>query len=367
MQSQCLTSFFSNLLNKSPRSLWKIKRCQFHATSVACRKKKKGEQKGLKIIKPGNGANLPQPILEPSCKNAIVIGGSEGFGFAAADHLLCKGARAVAIADDDPVQGQIAVKKLCDSYGKNSAYYVPYDLRSDCIVEIGLKEALCKLSVIHIIFNDLDKERLPEKDPSTTARMIRASLSLLGRNHGGPGGIIVSCASIFGFMGWPENPFPVYCNKEPVIEVTQDLAQERSARETGVRLVALCPTNKNFPNLGLSLYPEPTSNKRTNETPICIPESKSHIGTALSYVLAWAETGSTWLVEPPSSVYRVPRQIHFPRKSGEQVDPRIYEHEPCSVRLGPPCVKVTKKCMPTWRQMCRSKKMKEDKSSPKRK
>ena len=27
------------------------------------------------------------------CKNAIVLGGSDGFGFAAADHLLLKGAR----------------------------------------------------------------------------------------------------------------------------------------------------------------------------------------------------------------------------------------------------------------------------------
>lgn len=38
-------------------------------------------------------AELSKPILEPMCKNAIVLGGSNGFGFAAADHLLVKGAR----------------------------------------------------------------------------------------------------------------------------------------------------------------------------------------------------------------------------------------------------------------------------------
>lgn len=73
-------------------SLWKCKRCQFHV-SVARQKKKKSKGDGPKIIIPGNCAESSKPILEPMCKNAIVLGGSDGFGFAAADHLLLKGAR----------------------------------------------------------------------------------------------------------------------------------------------------------------------------------------------------------------------------------------------------------------------------------
>lgn len=39
------------------------------------------------------------------------------------------------------------------------------------------------------------------------------------------GGIIINGTSIIGFMGWPEDPVPIYCsNKEPVAETTMDLA-----------------------------------------------------------------------------------------------------------------------------------------------
>lgn len=60
---------------------------------MARQKKKKSKGDGPKIIIPGNCAESSKPILEPMCKNAIVLGGSDGFGFAAADHLLLKGAR----------------------------------------------------------------------------------------------------------------------------------------------------------------------------------------------------------------------------------------------------------------------------------
>ncbi|XP_076753357.1 alcohol dehydrogenase 1 [Xylocopa sonorina] len=331
MQSRRVTSFFFNLLKKSPRFSRKIECRQFHATSVLRRKKKKSGDDQLKIIKPGNCAPLPTPLLEPSCKNAIVIGGSEGFGFAAADHLLCKGARNVVIADDDPDQGQTAAEKLCNSYGKGRGLFVHYDIKSDCHVQAGLKHALCKLKAVHILFNDLDKERHPSNCPVSTkrengtAKTLRVGLQLLGRNHGGPGGIIVNCASIFGFMGWPQDPYPIYCKKEPVIEITRDFAEEHSVEETGVRLVALCPTNKQFGDIGLPDFPESIPNKQTDRMPICIPSTKYHIGTALSYVLAWAKNGSTWLVEPVISVHQVPRLIHFPETEGGKVDPKIYQ------------------------------------------
>lgn len=41
----------------------------------------------------------------------------------------------VVVADDDPIEGKIAVKKLCDSYGKNRALFVHYDIKSDCHVQ----------------------------------------------------------------------------------------------------------------------------------------------------------------------------------------------------------------------------------------
>jgi hypothetical protein len=36
-------------------------------------------------------------------------------------------------------------------------------------------------------------------------------------------GIIINCASILGFVGWPEKPEPIYCRREPIIETSLDL------------------------------------------------------------------------------------------------------------------------------------------------
>ncbi|XP_017793943.1 PREDICTED: uncharacterized protein LOC108575616 [Habropoda laboriosa] len=361
MLSRRVTSFVSNLLNKSPRSLWKMKRCRFHRADVIRARKKKDED-GPKIVKPGNCVELPKPILEAACKNAIVIGGSEGFGFTAADHLLCNGARNVVLLDEDAVEGQNAARKLCDAHGKNRLLFVHCDIRTACQFEAGLRQALCKLRVIHILFNDLDKERLPSSCSSSkkiernfTAKTIRAGLKILGKNHGGSGGIIINCASIFGFMGWPEAPFPVYCRKEAAIEVTQDFADEHDIEETGVRLVALCPTDKQFCDIGLPDNPDEIPNRIRGKMPECIPKAKYHIGTALDYVLAWAQNGSAWLVEPAISAHQIPRLIHFPENEDEEIDPKVYETEPCTVNIEPPCADTSKACSTPTREKCVAK------------
>ncbi|XP_006560175.1 15-hydroxyprostaglandin dehydrogenase [NAD(+)] isoform X3 [Apis mellifera] len=301
------------------------------------------------------------------CKNAIVLGGSDGFGFAAADHLLLKGARTVVIADHDPEEGRIAVERLCSFHGKNRSYYAHYNIMSDCHSHSSLHDALCKLKVIHIIFNNVDKEKTsnPKIEENTIHKTIRIGLELLGKNNGGSGGIIINCASIFGFLGWPQDPFPIYCNKEPAIEVTRHFAKKYNVETTGVRLVALCPTNKHLRDIGLPIFPDPLPNKTMCELPTCIPHSKYHIGTAVSHILAWAKNGSAWLVEPAISVNQIPQLLHFPEKEGEQVDPKVYETQYCTVNIDPPCAKA-KVCTPTKEEMC-IKKEKKDKKKKKKK
>ncbi|XP_006620868.1 uncharacterized protein LOC102675565 isoform X2 [Apis dorsata] len=366
MLSRYLTSFSFKLLNKNP-SLWKCKRCQFHVSVARQKKKKSKGDDGPKIIIPGNCAELSKPILEPMCKNAIVLGGSDGFGFAAADHLLLKGARTVVIADHDPKEGKMAVERLCSFHGKNRSYYAHYNIMSDCHSHSSLHDALCKLKVIHIIFNNIDKEKTsnPKIEENTVHKTIRIGLELLGKDNGGSGGIIINCASIFGFLGWPQDPFPIYCNKEPAIEVTRYFAKKYNVETTGVRLVALCPTNKHFRDIGLPIFPDPLPNKTMCELPTCIPHSKYHIGTALNHLLAWAKNGSAWLVEPAISVNQIPQLLHFPEKEGEKVDPKVYETQYCTVKIDPPCAKA-KVCTPTKEEMC-IKKEKNDKKKKKKK
>ncbi|XP_015431270.1 PREDICTED: uncharacterized protein LOC107187641 [Dufourea novaeangliae] len=310
-------------------------------------------------------ADSPKPIIDPKCKIALVVGGSDGFGFAAADHLLCRGARNVVIADDDLTSGKMAAQRLCDSHGKNRVQYVHCHIHNHCQFEAALNQIKCKYSDISIVFNNLDKEwplvcNSMGKKENNTAKVIRTEMKTLGKKDGGPGGIIVNCASIFGFMGWPQEPYPIYCKNEPAIEVTMDFVKESKIEETGVRLVTLCPSNKYFSEIGLPDFPDPIPNNRICELPPCVPSSKHQIGSALSHVLAWAQNGSVWLVEPAISVHETPRLIHFPLKEGEKIDPKVYEIETCSVRTASPCVELSqinrsKRCPRIKTKVCEAK------------
>lgn len=65
--------------------------------------------------------------------------------------------------------------------------------------------------------------RFPLHFQNNTERAIHVGVKYMGKLNGGRGGIIVNSASILGFMGWPEDPYPVYCRNEEVIRITQEL------------------------------------------------------------------------------------------------------------------------------------------------
>ncbi|XP_076661607.1 uncharacterized protein LOC143365375 [Halictus rubicundus] len=241
----------------------------------------------------------------------------------------------------------MAARKLCDAYGKNRVQFIECHMQSPCHLEAILTRMRRKYKNINIIFNDLDKDwPLTSNNvgiqENNTAKLIRIEMKILGMDKGGSGGAIVNCASIFGFMGWPEDPYPVYCKNEPMIEVVKDFVKDTKIDETGVRLVSLCPSIKHFSDIGLPDFPDSVPNNRICEIPPCVPTTKRQIGPALSYVLAWAENGSVWFVEPAISVHESPRMIHFPIKEGEKIDPNIYQTPPCSVNAAPPCVEFSK-------------------------
>nr|XP_033320896.1 uncharacterized protein LOC117217419 [Megalopta genalis] len=355
MLTRYVTSFVSNLLVRSPRILREIELRQFHDTTVARQKKKKSggwfsrskKPEGPKIIKPYDCADSPKPITDPRCKVAVVVGGADGFGYAAADHLLCRGARSVVITDNDVDEGNFAAQRLCESYGKDRVQFMECHIQSPCQFEATLSQARVRYKDINIIFNDLDKDwpltsNDAGKEENNTAKMMRVEMKILRKEGGGSGGVIVNCASIFGFMGWPEDPYPIYCRKEPVIEVMKDFVKDTEMDQTGIRLVTLCPSTKYFSEIGLPYFPETIPNNRIPGVPPCIPTTKRQIGPALSYVLAWAQNDSVWLVEPASSVHENPRLIHFPAKEGEKIDPTIYEKSPCGKLTPPPCVEFSK-------------------------
>ncbi|XP_031831092.2 uncharacterized protein LOC116426379 [Nomia melanderi] len=250
------------------------------------------------------------------------------------------------ITDSDAEKGRMAAQRLCDAYGKDRVQFAQGHVHNRCQFEATLNHARCKYKGIHIIFNDFDKEwpltsNSAGMKENNAAKMIRVEMKVFEKKDNGPDGVIVNCASIFGFMGWPQDPFPIYCKKEPVIEVTKDFVKETNAEETGVRLIVLCPSTKHFNDIGLPDIPDPIPDHRICELPPCVPITKRQIGPALSHVLAWAQHGSVWLVEPAISVHETPRLIHFPVEEGETVDPKVYQTLSCSIKTTPPCVELS--------------------------
>ncbi|XP_043288461.1 15-hydroxyprostaglandin dehydrogenase [NAD(+)]-like [Venturia canescens] len=280
--------------------------------------------------------------IDPECKVAIVLGGSSGMGLSAADSLLYYGARIVILADEDPLEGKNAAQNLCDFYGKNRARFFRCDLRSFCQLEGVFEEAVCKYKKVDVLFSNLDRSNsrvyssrvrncnqvsnVPEIDDtklSNTARAIKAGVKYMGsRENDKSGGIIINGATIIGFMGWPEDPMPIYCfNKEPVAETTMDSAKIYAPEKTGVRIVALLRSQRPFSEIGLPDFPNSGADERCND------HSESRIGKALIHVMSRASTGTTWLSEPAPCIREIPWQIHFPPRHGESVDPRIYEKQ----------------------------------------
>ncbi|XP_015110403.1 uncharacterized protein LOC107036774 [Diachasma alloeum] len=314
---------------------------------VIKKKKKKGiwpwskepEDEKIKILRPGE-CEEKETFLDPKCKVAIIVNGGKSFGLSAAHSLLHHGAKNVIVADDSPSAGQKAAQHLCDMHGRDRAHFALCALNSICKFEAVFDSVLCRQRNIHILFNNLDGTTTPSQlcgendgddaDWSKTRRAIEVGVKFMGKQNGGAGGIIINTARILGFMGWPEEPVPVYCTKEPVVETTQDLAKMYAFEKTGVRIITLLEASRPFEEIGLPDFPA-AGTKPERGKPVytaCASAMESKIGRAIVHLMAKAENGSTWLMES-ASPRELPRLIHFPSKEGEKIDPKIYDEVPC--------------------------------------
>ncbi|XP_011499327.1 PREDICTED: uncharacterized protein LOC105363358 [Ceratosolen solmsi marchali] len=268
------------------------------------------------------------PILKCTCKVALIIGGSNnGFGFSAADQLLYHGAKKVIIADNNAEMGARAVEKLCNTYGKHRAKFFCCNLKNSCHIEAIFSSSYCTDENISIMFNDLDAiQSLPDPQLShcmdgskinNTLRLLHKGFKYMCNKKGGQGtnGIIVNCASIMGFVGWPEKPKPIYCCREPVIETTLDIVPEYPVKKTGIRVVSLCPINRAFETIGLPNFPDYTISKESRcPNSSCSPNpslDKKRLGKGLVHLMAYATTGSVWLLQPPFTLSEIPKLVDY--------------------------------------------------------
>ncbi|XP_058792636.1 (5R,7aS)-5-hydroxy-7a-methyl-1-oxo-2,3,5,6,7,7a-hexahydro-1H-indene-carboxyl-CoA reductase-like [Phymastichus coffea] len=285
-----------------------------------------------RIVVPGNCREHIPPIMSAECRVAVVVGGcsDSGLGLVAAERLLHHGAKRVILAD---ASGASAAERLCAAYGKGRAKFYPCDPKNSCQVEGIFECSHCREENVSILVNDLDAiQRLPDSPMnscpgdtkhSNAKRITKIALEVMPRKCKSSGGIIVNCASILGFMGWPDNPQPVYCGSEPVIETSLRLAASFPVEQTGIRLVALCPSNRSFEAIGLPDMPD-SATMRDEASPCqtrsCTPDprrDRSRVGHALAHLTARAPTGTAWLIEPPFTAREQP-QLLLPRSTNAE-------------------------------------------------
>ncbi|XP_011302843.1 15-hydroxyprostaglandin dehydrogenase [NAD(+)]-like isoform X2 [Fopius arisanus] len=301
---------------------------------------KEPEEEKIKILKPGE-CKPEESFLDPKCKVAIIVDAGKSLGLSAAHSLLHHGAKNVIMAGDNPSVGTRAAQQLCDTHGKDRAQFAMCALNTVCKFEVSPSCA---------------GHNGDDANWSNTRRVIEAGMKFMGKHNGGAGGIIINTTRIIGFMGWPEEPIPVYTSKEPVVETTQDLAEMFPFEKTGVRIITLLEASRPFEEIGLPDFPPPETKREKGKRMYTSGASalESKIGRAIVHLMAKAMNGSVWLIESASPL-QLPRLIHFPKK-GEKVDGRIYDRVRCPPAFESFCASAkNSKCSPDTRTDCPGK------------
>ena len=185
--------------------------------------------------------------MEFSGKVALVTGGANGIGRAAAESMAKAGAR-IVIVDRDEKGGKAAAASITAGGGK--AIFVPADVSKSADVESYVKAALDEFGRIDCFFNNAGIEGVvratAEYDEADWLRVIGVNLTgmFLGLRHVLPvmlrqgGGSIVCTASTAGVIGTPR--MPAYtAAKHGVIGLAKTAAGEVAGK--GIRINVVCP------------------------------------------------------------------------------------------------------------------------------
>ncbi|CAH0545845.1 unnamed protein product [Brassicogethes aeneus] len=235
-------------------------------------------------------------------KVALVTGGATGYGREYCKELYRNGCK-VSICDINTDAGE----DLLHQMGKSSkeVIFCPCDVTDYLQFEEAFQSTISKLGGVDIVVNNASvmNDRLWELEVDVNLngviRGLLLAMRFLGKDRGGPGGVVVnagSCSSDRPFVS-----LPVFtATKHAVAALTRSYGDQYHVRLTGVRVVSLCPTPTEAALTGdprkriLSTEYEQAWQNDIANTAIIRPES---VAKALVDVIQKAPSGSSWLVE----------------------------------------------------------------------
>ena len=180
---------------------------------------------------------------------AVVTGGGDGIGRAAASHLASAGAY-VAVLDKDGTKADAAAQAIRDGGGAATGHAV--DVTDETRLESVLAEVATTLGRLDILVNNAGmaiRSKAIDMSVEDWSRVLAVNLTgmflaarICARHMiaGGAGGAIVNTASIMGLSGGLYPNVAYQTTKGGVVNMTRALALEW-VRE-GIRVNAVAPT-----------------------------------------------------------------------------------------------------------------------------
>ncbi|KAG5888697.1 hypothetical protein JTB14_035762 [Gonioctena quinquepunctata] len=245
--------------------------------------------------------------MEPSCKIAVVTGGTDGIGFAIAHQLLCCKANHVVLIGLDIAKGLDAVNKLICAHGKSRSTFIKCDVTNKEAVDDTFKKIKNEFKTVDITVCSAGiwDERIWTKQLQTNLfGTINVNLAVQAC-FPNSGAVVVNISGISGLQPFPYSPiFATGC--AGIVKLSQSLGHPDNHKRTDIRVVSLCTgiTSTDIikdvdqrmlnPDMGKALK------EFLQEAPRQKPDA---VAKAAMEVIKFGSSMSVWLVEGSRLLY----------------------------------------------------------------
>ncbi|CAG9770992.1 unnamed protein product [Ceutorhynchus assimilis] len=244
-------------------------------------------------------------------KVALVTGGASGHGREYCKELFKQGCK-IAICDINADAGEDLLHQLSKNV-KDRVIYIPCDVTDYMQFEEAFQTTISQLGGVDIVINNaaVMNDRLWELEVDVNLNGVIRGLLLafrfLGKDRGGPGGIVVNAGS--SCCKTPLVSLPVFtATKHAVAALTRCYGDAYHVNLTGIKVVALCPTPTESEIGGdprKRILSGEYEQAWLRDTSCSVPVKPEKLGKALVEVIQSAKSGTSWLVSndhPPKEI-----------------------------------------------------------------